>query len=148
MRTSFIFISILFALTANAEGGKCAITDIGSFARDFSSSFKNGSLLLLDNKYCIESRLHIEIDHSIRDQKVESNVRSFTELDVWLNKQKNSDGFPTPGVWTLIDCHSNLCTFAGNDANQLHNHLFLKTIGYGFGKGGAVITNIIFEDGD
>ena len=148
MKAAFILISSLFALSANAEGGKCSVTDVNSFAEEFSSSFHASSLSDLDRKFCVGGIVQIKIEHSIQEGEEKTIVRSFAELNEWLNKRKDYDGFPSPGVWPLVGCHSNLCEFGGNDANQLHNHLFLKSIGYRQGKDGAVITKIIFEDGD
>lgn len=148
MRAALTFIAFLFSLSANADGGKCSLTDIISFAKEFSSSFQNSYLPELDNNFCVGGTVKITIEHSIQEGEEKTIVRSFAELNKWLNKRKTYDGFPSPGIWPLVGCHSNLCEFGGNDANQLHNHLFLKSIGYRLKKNGSVITDIVFEDGD
>jgi hypothetical protein len=148
MRITFVSLALLITLTAHAAGRDCTVTDIHLFAKEFALSFKDGSLSHLDKKYCIDGRLQVVIEHSVLDQTEKTTVQTFAESDVWLNGKKDADGYPIAAVWPLIGCHSNFCAFGGNNANQLHHHLFLKQIQYSRRKNGASITNIYFEDGD
>jgi hypothetical protein len=124
----------------------CAAQSVEALAKEIASAYASDVLGSMDHTCNFAETFEVRVEHSLREDEIESSsAKSFGELDSLL-RARRIEGFPVPATWPLLACSQGTCSFGGG--NQMHNHLFLKSIHYRKTPQGYILLKIVFEDGD
>jgi hypothetical protein len=125
-------------------------TSIERLVNSVAIAYQKENLGALDPQHPYVGKITIAIKHSLRGDHAPLDSKTFLSLaagEQWLKSKARQAG-PYRTVKPLIGCQKGLCTFNFKDG-ILHNHLYLKEIGYGVTKGDRpYIKSILFLDGD
>ena len=147
-------LALVFSIVSLSAQAVDCDHDIIHFSVAFANAFENELLVELDDKYSFTEAILITVEHSLgggedelNGETGETSIKSFKELNDWLNSRRVEER-PWPAMWPLTGCTKGVCHFGGKLSNQEHGFLFVKEIHYKAVNRKAIVTRIIFEDGD
>lgn len=136
---NFSFVSSAASLTSRRTSLEQAVSafekayvarDLGSLDK-FSRICTNGR-----RKFRCHGKFKIKMEHSLReDDRLEYiSFDSFAAAEKWLRKSETGSGdeiYPFRALMPRQECKVNICSY-NFDGGISHNHLYIKSIKYGF----------------
>jgi hypothetical protein len=126
-------------------------SNIEGLVKSLAEAYTSKTLGRLDAErpYLWTVRIVIEnslADDNSKDRFIVRTFRSLGQAERWLRSREREDG-PIREDRPLLQCRRGLCDF-NFDGGILHNHLYLRKIGYGVRNGKPYIKTIYLLDGD
>lgn len=133
-------LAIALCVTASAQAASPR-----SLAKKVEAAYLNG-LAVLDGKRLINGRLKVVVEDSLSEDTETHYFRSFRDFERWLKKNEREDQTPFRATGDMSSCSRVRCIVEYR-SGILHNHLYLKRIGFGYRNGRRYIKEVRLLDG-